>query len=52
MQQQSAKRAYDVIVKFPASGAKRTVVVKAVSLEAAEKRALKFHPSAVIHREA
>lgn len=47
----SQKKLYHVVVVFP-NGMTRTVKVKAVSREIAEKRALKFQPNAIgVERE-
>lgn len=46
LQTKSKKELYTVVVEFE-NGKTKTVKVKAVSLEAAETRALKFNPSAI-----
>lgn len=46
MQKKSSKQVFPIVVEFE-SGATRTVKVKAVTREQAERRALKFHPTAV-----
>lgn len=45
MQAKASQKVYAVVVQF-ANGATKTVKVKGSSLEVAEHRALKFHPSA------
>ena len=52
MQSKSPKRLYNVVIEY-ANGVTRTVKVKAVSREKAEKRARKFHPNAIgVRRDA
>lgn len=46
MQPKPSKRLYNIIIEF-ANGMTRSVKVKAATREAAENRALKFHPNAV-----
>ena len=46
MRTKKSKRLYHIVVEF-ANGVTRTVKVRAVTREIAEKRALKFHPSAL-----
>jgi hypothetical protein len=45
MRTKKSKRLFHITVEFE-SGLTRTVKVRAVTREIAEKRALKFHPSA------
>ena len=45
MRTKKSKRLYHVMVEFE-NGVTRTVKVRAVTREIAEKRALKFHPHA------
>ena len=45
MQRPQSKQLYNVVVEF-ANGVTRNVKIKATSRPQAEKRALKFHPSA------
>lgn len=46
MQLKPSRQLYNVVIEFP-NGMTRTVKVKAVSREKAERRALKFHPNAI-----
>lgn len=46
MQTKTTKKLHVVVVEFP-NGNTKTVKVKAADLDAAEKRALKFNPSAI-----
>lgn len=45
MQAKSQKKPYEVTLEYP-TGVTRTVKIKAVSREVAERRALKFNPQA------
>jgi hypothetical protein len=45
MRTKKSKRLYHIVVEFE-NGVTRTVNVRAVTREIAEKRALKFHPQA------
>lgn len=45
MQTKKSKRLFHVVLQF-SSGATRTVDIRAVTREIAEKRALKFNPTA------
>ena len=45
MQTKKSKKLFNVILEFE-NGMTRTVKVRAVTREIAEKRAMKFHPSA------
>jgi hypothetical protein len=45
MQIKKSKRLYHIVVEYE-NGVTRTVKVRAVTRELAEKRALKFHPTA------
>ena len=45
MQLRQSKQLYTVVVEF-SNGVTRSVKVKATSRESAERKALKFHPSA------
>jgi hypothetical protein len=49
LRHKSPKTLYNIVIELP-NGVSRTVKVKATSREKAEKRALKFHPSAVVKR--
>ena len=46
MRHKSPKTLYNIVVQYP-NEVTKTVKVKATSRELAEKRALKFHPSAI-----
>lgn len=46
MQIKKSKRLFNIVVEFQ-NGMTRTVKVRAVTREIAEKRALKFHPGAI-----
>jgi ribosomal protein L1 len=46
MQTKKSKRPYSIVVEFP-NGLTRTVKVRAVTREIAERKALKFHPNAI-----
>lgn len=46
MQTKKSKRAYAIVLEFN-NGVTRTVKVRAVTREIAERKALKFNPSAI-----
>lgn len=46
MQQQSKKTLFPVVLRFPME-VKRTVKIRASSLDRAERKALKFNPNAL-----